>query len=186
MNVPRWARTPQVDEVPILGCFSSMFVAARPTPRGPGQVEWPAWRRARPAVATSRQESHTGVSRVRANLWLCGHARHRHRVLCAAAIDPQAVARLLGERQPRCSMGRMPSFRSTCWTRKPVTSETLAPVSKQIWLISNTESGDAPATVYRRSSGSRPPSSHSSTRVRKMRRRQSLANHLHLAATKKG
>jgi len=34
------------------------------------------------------------------DLWLCGKARHQHRVLCADATDPEAVARLLGERQP--------------------------------------------------------------------------------------
>ena len=34
------------------------------------------------------------------DLWLCGDARHQHRVLCADATDPEAVARLLGERQP--------------------------------------------------------------------------------------
>lgn len=34
------------------------------------------------------------------DLWLCGNTRHQHRVLCADATSPEAVARLLGERQP--------------------------------------------------------------------------------------
>jgi hypothetical protein len=34
------------------------------------------------------------------DLWLCGNARHQHRVLCGDATDPAAVARLLGDRQP--------------------------------------------------------------------------------------
>jgi DNA modification methylase len=34
------------------------------------------------------------------DLWLCGNHRNPHRVLCADATDPAAVARLLGERKP--------------------------------------------------------------------------------------
>jgi DNA modification methylase len=34
------------------------------------------------------------------DLWLCGNRRNRHRVLCADATSPEAVARLLGERKP--------------------------------------------------------------------------------------
>jgi DNA modification methylase len=34
------------------------------------------------------------------DLWLCGKARRQHRVLCADATSPEAVARLLGARQP--------------------------------------------------------------------------------------
>jgi hypothetical protein len=33
------------------------------------------------------------------DLWLCGNARHQHRVLCGDATDPAAVARLLAERR---------------------------------------------------------------------------------------
>ena len=34
------------------------------------------------------------------DLWLCGTRRHLHRILCADATSPEAVARLLGDRQP--------------------------------------------------------------------------------------
>src|SRR5271157_1833118 len=34
------------------------------------------------------------------DLWLCGNPPHQHRVLCGDATSPEAVARLLGERQP--------------------------------------------------------------------------------------
>jgi DNA modification methylase len=34
------------------------------------------------------------------DLWLCGEGRTPHRILCGDATNPQAVARLLGERQP--------------------------------------------------------------------------------------
>jgi DNA modification methylase len=34
------------------------------------------------------------------DLWLCGKVRHQHRILCADATNGDAVARLLGERQP--------------------------------------------------------------------------------------
>ena len=34
------------------------------------------------------------------DLWLCGSRRNQHRVLCADATSPEAVARLLGERKP--------------------------------------------------------------------------------------
>jgi DNA modification methylase len=34
------------------------------------------------------------------DLWLCGDRRHQHRVLCADATSPDAVARLVGERKP--------------------------------------------------------------------------------------
>jgi DNA modification methylase len=34
------------------------------------------------------------------DLWLCGQGDRAHRVLCADATNPQAVARLLGDRQP--------------------------------------------------------------------------------------
>ena len=34
------------------------------------------------------------------DLWLCGDRRNQHRVLCADATSPEAVARLLGERRP--------------------------------------------------------------------------------------
>jgi hypothetical protein len=39
------------------------------------------------------------VSRLN-DLWLCGNRRNQHRVLCADATSPEAVARLLGERKP--------------------------------------------------------------------------------------
>jgi DNA modification methylase len=39
------------------------------------------------------------VSRV-GDLWLCGTRRNQHRVLCADATSPKAVARLLGEHKP--------------------------------------------------------------------------------------
>jgi DNA modification methylase len=34
------------------------------------------------------------------DLWLCGNRRNQHRVLCADAIQAEAVARLLGDRKP--------------------------------------------------------------------------------------
>ncbi len=34
------------------------------------------------------------------DLWLCGNRRNQHRVLCADATNPEAVARLLGDRKP--------------------------------------------------------------------------------------
>ena len=34
------------------------------------------------------------------DLWLCGNRRKQHRVLCADATRPEAVARLLGDRNP--------------------------------------------------------------------------------------
>jgi DNA modification methylase len=34
------------------------------------------------------------------DLWLCGKARRQHRVLCADSTNPEAVARLLSDRQP--------------------------------------------------------------------------------------
>ena len=34
------------------------------------------------------------------DLWLCGDRRSQHRVLCADATSPEAVARLLGDRRP--------------------------------------------------------------------------------------
>ena len=34
------------------------------------------------------------------DLWLCGNRRNQHRVLCADATKPDAVARLLGDRKP--------------------------------------------------------------------------------------
>jgi DNA modification methylase len=34
------------------------------------------------------------------DLWLCGHPPHQHRILCADATSPDAVAHLLGNRQP--------------------------------------------------------------------------------------
>ena len=34
------------------------------------------------------------------DLWLCGSPPHRHRILCADATKPDAVAHLLGDRQP--------------------------------------------------------------------------------------
>jgi hypothetical protein len=39
------------------------------------------------------------VSRLN-NLWLCGNRRNQHRILCADATSPEAVARLLGDRKP--------------------------------------------------------------------------------------
>jgi len=39
------------------------------------------------------------VSRL-GDLWLCGNRRNQHRVLCADATSPEAVARLLGDRKP--------------------------------------------------------------------------------------
>ena len=39
------------------------------------------------------------VSRL-GDLWLCGNRRNQHRVLCADATSPEAVARLLGARKP--------------------------------------------------------------------------------------
>src|ERR1700757_4586695 len=35
------------------------------------------------------------------DVWLCGKAPHQHRVLCGDATNPEAVARLLGERRPK-------------------------------------------------------------------------------------
>ena len=34
------------------------------------------------------------------DLWLCGNRRNQHRILCADATSPEAVARLLGDRKP--------------------------------------------------------------------------------------
>jgi DNA modification methylase len=34
------------------------------------------------------------------DLWLCGDGRNQHRVLCEDATNPEAVSRLLGDRQP--------------------------------------------------------------------------------------
>jgi DNA modification methylase len=34
------------------------------------------------------------------DLWLCGNRRNQHRILCADATKPEAVARLLGDRKP--------------------------------------------------------------------------------------
>ena len=34
------------------------------------------------------------------DLWICGERRNQHRVLCADATNPEAVANLLGERRP--------------------------------------------------------------------------------------
>jgi DNA modification methylase len=34
------------------------------------------------------------------DLWICGNRRNQHRVLCADATSPEAVARLLGDRKP--------------------------------------------------------------------------------------
>ncbi|MGA2598527.1 MAG: DNA methyltransferase [Bryobacteraceae bacterium] len=34
------------------------------------------------------------------DLWVCGERRNQHRVLCADATSPEAVAKLLGERRP--------------------------------------------------------------------------------------
>ena len=34
------------------------------------------------------------------DLWLCGNRRRQHRVLCADATSPEAVAHLLGDRKP--------------------------------------------------------------------------------------
>ncbi len=39
------------------------------------------------------------VSRV-GDLWVCGNRRNQHRILCADATSPEAVARLLGDRKP--------------------------------------------------------------------------------------
>ena len=40
------------------------------------------------------------VSRL-GDLWICGNGRNQHRILCADATSPEAVARLLGERKPQ-------------------------------------------------------------------------------------
>src|ERR1017187_3980543 len=39
------------------------------------------------------------VSRL-GDLWVCANGRNQHRILCADATNPEAVARLLGERKP--------------------------------------------------------------------------------------
>jgi hypothetical protein len=39
------------------------------------------------------------VSRL-GDLWVCGNRRNQHRILCADATSPEAVARLLGDRKP--------------------------------------------------------------------------------------
>src|ERR1035441_6593790 len=52
------------------------------------------------------------VSRLN-DLWLCGNRRNQHRVLCADATDPGAVARLLGERKPLLMVCDPPDRKST-------------------------------------------------------------------------
>jgi ParB-like nuclease family protein len=47
------------------------------------------------------------VSRL-GDLWLCGNRDKQHRVLCADATSPEAVARLLGERQPLLMLSDAP------------------------------------------------------------------------------
>ena len=58
-------------------------------------VTWAAWDEE--LLALELQE--LPVSRL-GDLWLCGDRRSQHRVLCADATSPEAVARLLGERRP--------------------------------------------------------------------------------------